>query len=169
MWTNNIGAVKNSGVILSVISYHLPILGNQHLANELLGTLVSYKLWNTNRACFDKLRGLVTEVYWDELSRQLNADELFDSFKIILFSNYNDSFPNVTVKSKSLDISKPYINIELRELFRDRQRLEKKIKLHLKAYGKQYRNLRNWVVKLMGTPKKKYYLDKMAQTFSQLK
>ena len=44
VWTNNIGALKNSGVILSGISHQFPIIFNQCLINDLLDTHVTYKV-----------------------------------------------------------------------------------------------------------------------------
>ena len=48
----------------------------------------------------------------------MNADERFDSFNSTLVSITNDTFPYVTRKTKPLDISKPYIYAELRELIK---------------------------------------------------
>ena len=44
VWTNNIGAFKNIGVIQSGISDHYTILDNQYLINELLDTHVTNKV-----------------------------------------------------------------------------------------------------------------------------
>ena len=110
--TNNIGAVKISGVILSGLSNHFPIFFSQYLTNELIDTNVTYKVRSRNRACYDKFRALLTKVNWDGICNQMNANEMFDSFNSTLVSVYIDSVPYVTRKTKPLDILKRYINAE---------------------------------------------------------
>ena len=169
VWTNNIGAVKNSGVILSGISDHYPIFVNQCLTNELLDTRVTYRVRIRNGACYDKFRTLLSEENWDGICNQIDADAMFDSFNTTLVSIYNDSFPYVTRKTKPLDILKPYINADLRELIKEKHRLEKKFKRHPITYGDQYRTLRNRVAKLTAKAKRKYFSDKMLQANSRPK
>ena len=41
VWTNNIGVIKKSGVILSGISDNFLILVNQYFTNELIDTYVT--------------------------------------------------------------------------------------------------------------------------------
>ena len=65
VWTINIDAVKNRGVILSRILNHFPIFVNQYLTKELLDTHVTYKVRIRNRACYIKFRALLSEVNWD--------------------------------------------------------------------------------------------------------
>ena len=67
VWTNNMGAVKNSGMILSGISDHFPIFVNHDLTNVILDTQVTYKVRFRNRACDEKFRTLISEVNWDEI------------------------------------------------------------------------------------------------------
>ena len=50
---------------------------------------------------------------------------MFDSFNTTLVSIHNDSFPYVKRKTNLLDILKPYINADLRELIKKKHRLEK--------------------------------------------
>ena len=122
---NNIGAVKNSGVILSGISDHFPIFFNQYLKKKTLDTHVNYKVRIRDRACYDSFRSLLSEVNWDGICNQINAKVMFDSFNTTLFSIYNGSFPYVIRKTKPLDTLKPYFNADLRELIEDKDRLEK--------------------------------------------
>ena len=96
VWTNNIDAVKNSGVILSRISGHYPIFVNQYITNELLHTHVTYKVQIRNRACYDKFRALLSEENWDGIFNKINADVMFDSF-------------NTTSVSMSQDKLSPFI------------------------------------------------------------
>ena len=119
MWTINIAAGKNSGVILSGISDPFPIFVNQNLINELLDTYVTYKVRIWTRAYCDELRILLSEVNWNGICNQKNADIMFDSFNTTLVSVYNDSFPYATRKTKPLDILKPYINANLRLLIKE--------------------------------------------------
>ena len=67
-----------------------------------------------------------SEVNWDENCNQMNAHATFDSFDTTVVSICNDSFPYITRKTKPLDILKPFINADLRELFKEKHRLEKK-------------------------------------------
>ena len=169
MWTNNIGAVKNSGMILSGISDHFPIFVNQYLTNEILDTHVTYKVRIRNRTCYDKFRALLSEENWDGICNQINADVMFHSFNTTLVSIYNDSFPYFTRKTKPLDILKPYIIADLRESIKVKHRLGKKFKRQPITYGDQYRTLRNRVAKLTGKAKMKYFSDKMFQANSRPK
>ena len=58
---------------------------------------------------------------------QKNAGEIFHSYNSILSNIFNETFPDVSRKSKPLDILKPYINAELRELIKEKHRIEQKI------------------------------------------
>ena len=80
VWTNNIGTVKNSGVILSGNSDHYQIFVNQCLTNELLDTRVTYRARIRNGTCYEKFRELLTEENWDGNCNQIDACEMFDSF-----------------------------------------------------------------------------------------
>ena len=64
---------------------------------------------------------------------------MFDIFNTTLVSIYKDSFPYVTRKTKPLDILKPYINADLREIIKEKHRLEKKNQRRPIIYGDQYR------------------------------
>ena len=78
VWTNNVAAVKNSGVILSQVSDNFPMFVNHHLANNLLATHLSYEVWIRNRACFDKLCAKLNEVNWDEICSHVKASGTFN-------------------------------------------------------------------------------------------
>ena len=52
-----------------------------------------------------------------------------------------------------MDILKPYINVDLRELINEKQRLEKNIKRIPITYRNQYRILRNRLAKLTAKAK----------------
>ena len=99
----------------------------------------------------------------------MNADVMFDSFNTTLVSTYNDSFPYVTRKTKPLDTLKHYINAGVRELIKEKHRLEKKFKRHPITYGDQYRILRNRVATLTAKALRKYFSDKMVQANSRPK
>ena len=58
----------------------------------------------------------------------LGSRTYYDKFCVYVYiiSTYNDLFPHVTKRTKSLDRLKPYINAESNELFKDKHHLEKK-------------------------------------------
>ena len=87
----------------------------------------------------------------------MNADVIFDSFNTTLASIYNDLFQYVTSKTKPLNILKPHINADLREIIKEKCRLEKKFKRHPITYGDQYMSLRNGKAKLMAKAKRKFF------------
>ena len=68
-----------------------------------------------------------------------------------------------------MDILKPCFNAELRELIKEKYRLEKKNKRYPISYGDQYGNLCNRVTKLTAKSKRKYFSDKMVQIISRPK
>ena len=81
-----------------------------------------------NRACYDRFRALLSEVNWNENCNQMNADPMFDSFNTTFVSVNNESFPNITRKTEPLDILKPYVNADLRQLIKEKHRIEKNSK-----------------------------------------
>ena len=114
-------------MILSGISDHLPIFIKQYLTNKLLDSHATYKVRIRNRACYDNFRALLSEVNWDGICSQMNTDVMFDSFNVTLVSIYiMIHFHMSQQKIKPLDILKPYINAELRELVKEKHRIEKK-------------------------------------------
>ena len=82
---------------------------------------------------------------------------------------YNNSFPYVIRKIKTLDILKPYMNAELREQPKEEERLEKKFKRHPITHRYQYRNIRTRVAKLTSRAKIKYFSDKIFEMNSRAK
>ena len=112
-------------MILSGISDNFLIFVKQYLTNKLLDTHVAYKARTRSRACYEKLRALLSEVNWDEIYHQMIADKMFGSFNSNLASIYNDSLSYVTRRTRPLDIFKPCTNAELRELIKEKRSLAK--------------------------------------------
>ena len=85
-------------------------------------------------------------------------------FSSDLLSIYDSFCPIKTVKLKNLDVKKPYITSEIKQLLKEKHRLKKKYNKYPITYGREYRLLRNSLNSRIRTAKKMYFRSEFRDT-----
>ena len=131
IWTNNINAIKTSGVILSTITDHFPVFVSVNLNVVVPVYQSTYMVRKKNRACYEYFENRISNTDWDEISDVVGVEAMYNAFYEQLVRIYNEAFPLIMRQTKPIDLQKPYIDAQLRERIREKRKLEKNISVVL--------------------------------------
>ena len=151
----------SSGIIRSALSDHFPIIvcSRCYFGNPD-NNYVRYKVRRNNAECRENFRQLITSYRRLDYDSNHHVQNLYDNFSAKISNAYNHVFPVIEVKKKLLDISKPYINSELKKLVREKHKLKKLFDKYPYTYGTSYKEIRNKVSRLLKKSKQSYFSDK---------
>ena len=163
----NKNSIVTSGVLEPLFPhlkrYHCPILV---LLNFIRPKVKTYKrkIWNYQRADFDKYRQLLSE---QDLPNKIKNHELDDSIQIVAGAIYDaadKSIPNKIVYIRPSDY--PWITCHIKSLIRKRRRVYNKFKkTNNHSYWNQFKVLRNNVINLIRKSKQNYF-DKLENSIN---
>ena len=97
---------------------------------------------------------------WEIIKSIDSVEEAYNTFIGKLKELYDHNCPLITVNVKKLDISKPYINSNIKLLIKEKHRLQRLFNMKPLTYGNQYRAARNHLNTVIRTAKSKYFQSK---------
>ena len=128
IWTNNPISVTESAILLSEISYHSPVLVCCEEKNTIISCgdffIQEYQL--KNGQCDVHFRTLVSELDFGIYKRSENIEETYEIFANDISNAYDQSYTIIKMKKKLLDVTKPYINLEIKEQIERKHTLQNK-------------------------------------------
>lgn len=110
-----------------------------------------------------KFNNLVSSTDWNSICNSSDVEEVYEAFSSRLIELYDNSFPLVHRVTKPIDLRKPFINNDLRELIKAKHKLEKKFRRHPVTYKSEYHTLRNRVNRLVSKAKQTYFANRSAE------
>ena len=163
IWTNNYMNTKHSGILYESISDHFPIftLFNTKPNKTFTSSKKQIQYRDNSAQNINALNNLLEQVNWDLITNNNNPETSYNNFILIFQSCYNKCIPLITKTVNTKHLGKPYINGELKQLIREKNKLQRKYSKHPITYGKQYKRLRNQVTDKIRKAKSEYYSDKL--------
>ena len=165
IWTNDTCSINISGLFLYQLSDHFPVFAYMnckrvHLSNKS-ERYVTFKTRLKNQLCNETFTQGISSTNWEQLLTHSSVDDVYASFSNKLINLYNHAYPIVEKKRKILDIEKPFVDSELKQLIREKHRLYKNYQKYPITYGDDFRTVRNKVNKLYHMKKNIYYRRKL--------
>ena len=161
IWTNDYCSLTYNGIIFSKISDHFPIFSTFKLERDqpVKSNFIEFRDFSENNIELFKLA--LENTNWDLTKCSNNPDVCYKNFELIFSALFNRYFPLISKKIINHKFSKPYINQNIKDLMKERNKLQRKYSRFPITYGPQYRSIRNRVNKLIDQSKHKYYKDKL--------
>lgn len=167
IWSNDASAALTSGIILSDISDHYPVFASFE-CNAFTTTenflLVEKRMFTIqSKSAFSE--GLL-KVDWDSIKMLDDVNDKYDSFSSRIEQSFNHYFPLTTRRVKKIDAAKPYITSEIKELIRQKRKLEVKFVKWPITYHSVYKQAKNFLARKLKRAKEVYYCDKVKNASS---
>ena len=156
IWTNNVDNYLTSGVIYSSISDHFPIFGSFSVANNNSSNTITFSSRKITDEAMQAFKEELRIIDWND-TINYNADKMYDKFISQFSELYNKYFPLSVVKIKEKHIGKPYITAEIKELIKQRNKLQKLYARWPLTYEKTFKSFRNHVTSVIKLAKKNYH------------
>ena len=147
-----------SGILHYQISDHLPIFLNISISSKSqIFHNIKFRLFNHWNK--QKFRNKISIINWDNILNNDDVNSNFDAFLSNIKHIYNECFPIVTKTISEKRLNSPWINNDILNAIKTKNRLYKDFKIGLvtELQYKQYRNVLNTTIKQR---KKSYYLEK---------
>ena len=106
---------------------------------------------------------LLSSANWNSVYSTSDVEVMYEAFSDELFTMCNESFPVIQREAKLIDMCKPYIDNNLRELIRHKHKIEKKYGRQPITYTIEYHKLQNKVNKLVYKAKQNYFAKRSAE------
>ena len=164
IWSNKLQNITKCGIILSSITDHFPICitTKYYQANNSVDhAYKKYSIRLRNELSDGIFRNILSRADWNDLLTKNNVADIFSSFNDIVVKAYDAAFPVVERRRKIKDLEKPYIDHEIKQLIRDKHKLQKKYYRYPITYNNEYKTIKNKLSKLINNAKCKYYQNKL--------
>ena len=165
IWTNDIdNCVKNS-IVYTSISDHFPIFSSfsfepdqKALPSE---SIIYFR--NFNESSINNFKFDLSNVDWHLTYTANDPNISYDNFILIFQSLFDKHFPltKKLIKHKPNDL--PYITPEIKQMIKEKNRLQRLAAKWPLTYRNQYKYLRNQVTKQISIAKFEYYKDKLSR------
>ena len=139
--------ILDSGIVLSDLSDNFPM--NACIKSSLIDScderFVSFKKQHNNVHCDNNFREKINNVDWslDEVTPSVN--ELYESITDKIYTAYNCSYLLVEIRRMKVDLLKPFIDSDVRNLIKEKLRIQRLYCRYPYTYGNQYKRLKNKV------------------------
>ena len=168
IWCNDVEAVLNSGILLSDISDHFaPFICRKKIESNTNSPVEiafrDYKHTSSDDLCITMGNSLRNFKIDDDVHTS------FQSFSNCVQTTIDICFPWKTIKVKEKTARKPWVDNELEEMIKSKNKLYKQFVKKPITFGEQYRKLRNKVNMKLKTAKKSYYANKLLQATGKSK
>ena len=172
IWSNCLDKLKNNFIIHTNISDHFPVFSlfdfnnydKNHSSNRNFFSYRQFSDININN--FKNDLELVT---WDLVFSSSNADVAYDNFILIFKNIFDKNFPLIYKSVNVNHDNKPYINNNLKELIKQKNKIHKKYLKKPLTFCTQYKSIRNKLNLLIKQSKCKYYQDKLNNNYGNTK
>ena len=162
IWSNSENRPgHSSGIIQSGVSDHFPCFYNlvcEEDRSENRYVSVTYR--NKSSANREIFREKLRDADWSQMRLVGDLDEMYNIFDGKLSKIFEESFPLKTKNLKKLDIEKPYFTESLKQLIREKHRLEKLYFKRPIMYESEYKRIRNKANREVKLARKKYFSNK---------
>ena len=106
---------------------------------------------------WDSLKVELRNFDWNNIKNYDCVEGAFNEFSAILKRIFYQSCPFKIMKIKKLDLSKPYITRNIKELIKEKHKMQRLYNKFPITYGKQYKHLRNRVNSQIRAAKANYF------------
>ena len=172
IWSNCFDRVKKNGIIFSHITDHFPIfsLFDIKSSNSDSNSDKEYYFRNFSDENLTNFKLSLEQVSWDLVFAASNADVAYENFILIFKNIFEKNFPLVrrTVKNNN-HVNKPYVDSHLKELIREKNKIQKKFSKKPLTFGTQYKEIRNKVNSLVRKSKNRYYQTQLNNSANDIK
>lgn len=163
IWSNDLPNNHINGIVFSHISDHFPIFSSFKTnvkPPESNNTVVkTYRIYN--EANINKFKDEINSTNWTFIYDNNDVTTCFALLHTKLLDILNKCFPLKTKFVKEQHQGKPYITTEIKELIKERNKMQRKYVKKPLTYGETYRTLRNRVSLLIKNAKIDYYKSKL--------
>ena len=104
---------------------------------------------------------MASELNFEIYQSSENVEEAYEIFANDISNAYDQSYTIIKMKKKLLDVTKPYINLEIKEQIERKHTLQKKYRKYPVTYGQEQRKVRNDLKNKITQEKKEYYQNKL--------
>ena len=167
IWCNKPYNVLDSSIVLSNISDHYAvscIISPDVESTPVRNVNVSFSRRIKNSRNREILTDTLSNFDWGLVLMESSAETAYNLFSESLFRIYDDCIPVRNITAKRLDVTKPYINDNIKAALKLKHKLQKLFNKRPISYGDQYRAARNKVNSLIKAAKANYFKDKLKQT-----
>ena len=163
IWSNDLTNNYVNGIVLSHISDHFPIFSSFKTnikPSAINNTVVkTYRIYSEDN--INKFKNEIDSTNWTFIYDNNDATTCFDLLHTKLLDIFNKCFPLKTKSVKEQHQGKPYITTEIKELIKERNKMQRKYVKKPLTYGEAYRTLRNRVSLMIKNAKLDYYKSKL--------
>ena len=166
IWTNNLENNKNNVIIYSRVSDHFPVYsqfkGKLNYNNTMVNSVnIMYRDYSEqNMSAFTEA---ISNTEWAPVYSSTNPNCKCEKFLTIFTESFNRYFPEKSKQLKTKAIAKPYITTEIKNLIKEKHKLQRKYAKYPITYGDAFRNIRNQVTTAIRNAKSNYYKNKLKE------
>ena len=126
----------------------------------LMIAMFVFKRRNNNDTCDSVFRERLSTVDWSMLQFSPSVDEMYETFSNIISEAYDHAYLITEVRRKKVDLFKPYINAYVKNLTKEKHRVQHLFRLYAYTYGGKYKRIRNKVNKAVAKAKIHHFSSK---------
>ena len=167
IFINNYANFAKAGIVMTNISDHYAVFSVFRRNSSQSGAYVEFNRRIAHRENLERLKNSFADNDFTPVLGNENAEASCNLFVDNVRLIYDAICPARKVRIKRLDILKPYITSEIKELLRSKHKLQKmynKRPITYGRYGDEYRKLRNEVNSKIRVAKSLYLKSKLKDT-----
>ena len=161
-WTNKYNSLGVNGIIYNQITDHFPIFSIFNINNQNKNTqnhIDRFYFRNYSDQNIENFINILDNMNWDSVNNENNPEIAFEKFELMFLNAFNNEFPlNEKINKKHNNI---FINSEIKDLMKIRDKLQKKASKWPITYGSAYRKIRNKVTCMIRKEKIKVNKSKL--------
>ena len=162
IFCNNIKALNMSGIILSDVSDHFAVFSSFSINKAKPAGYVEISRRDMKQDNLSMLKVSISNYDWNSLKANQSVNELYNNFSDKIANLYDAHCPVKTFKVKIIDRDKPYINGQIKQVLKEKHKLQKKFNKRPVTYGREYRALRNRLNSMIRSAKAAYFKQRLA-------
>ena len=164
-WTSDTDSLIANGVIYQNISDHFPIFSNFKLkTNNQYNDKSTYSFRNISDVNLNNFKCELNDVDWSLILGVNNLQVAYDNFELIFGSLFFKHFPLKTKHTSMNKRDKPYIDINIKNDIKIKNKIAKLYAKYPMTYGKEYGKVRNKITNRIKVAKKEYYNIKLQES-----
>ena len=159
IWCKEFKCDVNCGIVLSHISDHFPVFACFDMTKppSKHPNLVNFEYRVRNETSYKLFEEKLNMINWDQMLEITDINRIYPLFESTLYSIYNDSFPIKSVRRRKVDMDKPYITNEIKDLIKLKHNLQRKYNKWPITYEKEFKRIRNQVNRMIDGAKNTYF------------
>ena len=166
IWSNNINKFTSSGVVLSTITDHYPIFMQMAVGGRIDRDDAYTKIIRRENN-YNELVSRFNTVDWSFVREADGVNNAYNGFADRIECIFSEVCPLKEVRVKKLDLEKPYITRNIKNMIKEKHRLQKLSVRKPITYGQIFKDFRKNLNKLIRKAESEYYRDKLANDDSR--